>query len=482
MDKLKPIIEEGLAKNVDVTSDTLKDEYKSKSEVAGFQIHAIYIPDDKERSGRIKLRKQLVDAFAAAGFKTEDVKMSSETIPILQVYDGNVGHKIRIFFKKIGGSAPVTEFGESIVCYALAIRQKLKREITILDMIEENVQQEYVHTFNKGAKISLTDCLKKLDDQWIQTGVNVANAFHRGEPTQTSDGVGRKMSISKCHFHRGDEFMGKIEDCFKTAIKGTKEGKLAGMNINKWNPADIWISRDYQSLQFTASKYETIGDLNRYLDELFGSGHLKGVSLKKTVTDKTTLQKVPTAVRLESPVTFLKFENHTFNKLTTMDIYVHFTLKSKKGRMQFRTFGGDSGTDHQGSIQKMEGQSEAAVHGKVGVYQAFLEDYIPTSFREMYREKQVKVLNKEWKDGGDKKYALASMMQTFYAKVDGSEPDIEKILNAKYSNFGSKYLSMQVAYLISIMNVLDQKKFLSDIITYAMSQIPDVSSVHIKNK
>ena len=119
MDKLKPIIEEVLAKNVDVTSETLKDEYKSKSEVAGFQLHAIYIPDDKERSGRIKLRKQLVDAFAAAGFKTEDVKMSSETIPILQVYDGNVGHKIRIFFKKIGGSAPVTEFGESIVCLSL---------------------------------------------------------------------------------------------------------------------------------------------------------------------------------------------------------------------------------------------------------------------------------------------------------------------------------------------------------------------------
>ena len=461
---------------------TLKNKapVSGRAETAGFENWTISIPDDQNRSNRVKLRSDLETAYNNAGFKT-DANGPKSSIPVLQVYNqlsGNLGtEQLRIFFKKEGGTH-VTEFSESIVCYTLAVHQKLKRPITITDLLEENYNDQDVHAFNKGKVITLEACMSKLSDAWVESAVQVANAFYRGEPLMTSQGPGTKMGHGHCMFHRGDAFMSKIEASFKPAIKATKDGRFAGMNLNKWNPSDIWISQDHSNLKFPG-KWKTVGDLNRYLDQLFFEGKLKGLSLKKTESIRTTLVKVPTAVRLESPVTFVEFRNHRFNKAATNDVYLDFTLKSNKGVMQFRSF---DKTDHQGSIQKMQGQSEAAVHGKVGVYDKFLVDYVPRGFTE-YREKKVSQVNMEWNRGkGDKAAALAQMMEFFYHETGDKEATAEKILEIPYNNFGSKYFGMQLVYIFNQMNQIQKKDFLSDIITYAMSQIPDVSSVHLKNK
>ena len=452
-----------------------------REETAGFKNFTISIPDDQNRSNRIKLRDELVADYLKAGFKTDSDGPKS-SVPVLQVYNelgGELGNeRLRIFFKKVGGTH-VTEFAESIVCYTLAIRQKLGHDITIADVLEKNFEPMDVKAFNKGQEVTLKACLDKLSDEWVESAVQVANAFYRGEPVMTSSGPGTKMSYGRCTFHRGDTFMGKIENSFKTAIKATKDGRFAGMNINKWNPSDMWISQNHHELKFPG-KWSTVGDLNRYLDDLFYQGKLKGLSLKKTVSERTTLVKVPTAVRLESPVTFVEFRNHKFNKAQTNDVYIDFTLNNKHGTVQFRSF---DKTDHQGSIQKMQGQSEAAVHGKVGIYDKFLVDYVPQKFSESYRLKNVSQVNTEWNGGkGDAAYKLSEMMEYFYHETGDKDATAEKILDTKYNNFGSKYFGMQLVYIVHQMNGIQRKNFLSDIITYAMSQIPDVSSVHLKNK
>ena len=89
----------------------------------------------------------------------------------------------------------------------------------------------------------------------------------------------------------------------------------------------------------------------------------------------------------------------------------------------------------------------------------------------------------EWNKGkGDKAAFLAQMMEFFYHETGDKEATAEKILEIPYNNFGSKYFGMQLVYIFNQMNQIQKKDFLSDIITYAMSQIPDVSSVHLKNK
>ena len=49
------------------------------------------------------------------------------------------------------------------------------------------------------------------------------------------------------------------------------------------------------------------------------------------------------------------------------------------------------------------------------------------------------------------------------------------------SDFGSKYLALQVADYINKQSKADQDLFCNRLVGYALSQIPDVSSVHIKN-
>lgn len=475
--KLKEVVE-----SADHKESVLKNKApgSGRAETAGFINWTLAIPDDPQRSNRIKIRSDLEQAFNNAGFKTDSDGPKS-SVPVLQVYNelgGNLGNeRLRIFFKKEGGTH-VTEFSESIVCYTLAIHQKLKREITIADLIDKNYNEQDVHAFNKGKEVTLKACLEKLSDDWVESAVQVANAFYRGEPVMTSQGPGMKMGAGRCQFHRGDAFMNNIEASFKPAIRATKDGRFAGMNLNKWNPADIWISQDHTNLDFPGS-WETIGDLNRYLDQLFFKGKLKGLSLKKTISVRTNIVKVPTAVRLEAPITFVEFRNHTFAKAATNDVYIDFTLHHNKGVMQFRSF---DATDHQGSIQKMQGQSSAAVHGKVGIYDKFLVDYVPRGFTE-YRLKSVSKINAEWNKGkGYQAYMLAEMMEFFYRQTGDNEATAEKILELPYNNFGSKYLGMQLVYIVNEMTAMQKQDFLSDIVTYAMSQIPDVSSVHLKNK
>ena len=61
----------------------------------------------------------------------------------------------------------------------------------------------------------------------------------------------------------------------------------------------------------------------------------------------------------------------------------------------------------------------------------------------------------------------------FSKHKSGNDPD---------RSFASKYLSLQIAYMIDLMSTTQQEKFWSEIIAYAASQIPGISSDYLKNK
>ena len=112
------------------------------------------------------------------------------------------------------------------------------------------------------------------------------------------------------------------------------------MNINKWNPSDIWISRRTDTLEFDKpSKYDTITSLNEYLDDMYDKGRLKGISLKKIDGTTTRLSKIKTATKAQSPITFEGFDNVGVDKLILMMCLFYLRMLMLKVE-QFRSFGG----------------------------------------------------------------------------------------------------------------------------------------------
>ena len=61
--------------------------------------------------------------------------------------------------------------------------------------------------------------------------------------------------------------------------------------------------------------------------------------------------------------------------------------------------------------------------------------------------------------------------------------DVDDLLFSGYnkSDFGSKFLALQLANYINKQSKADKNLFCNRLVGYALSQIPDVSSVHIKN-
>ena len=49
-------------------------------------------------------------------------------------------------------------------------------------------------------------------------------------------------------------------------------------------------------------------------------------------------------------------------------------------------------------------------------------------------------------------------------------------------SFGSKFLGLQLCAIVDKLPERKRQEFLNDILHYAMSQIPNVSSVYLKNK
>jgi hypothetical protein len=98
-----------------------------------------------------------------------------------------------------------------------------------------------------------------------------------------------KSLKGKYVFHRGDALVDMIESNVKAMIKNAGEK----ININKWSPADIWITKTSfnegklsSMLSDLLNKDAGIYNFNSFLvDQLKGKQEVVGVSLKKTKTN-----------------------------------------------------------------------------------------------------------------------------------------------------------------------------------------------------
>ena len=106
------------------------------------------------------------------------------------------------------------------------------------------------------------------------------------------------QGFQQIFYYRGDkEIMGTIEKLFKIANKSGYKSQNKFGNLNKWNPADIYLATKKakkalkEELKGAKEKVYGFQNLNIITSDLIDSGDLFPLSLKKT-TKEATLQMV----------------------------------------------------------------------------------------------------------------------------------------------------------------------------------------------
>ena len=357
---------------------------------------------------------------------SEIVTFDMRTVRIIYKLKSNKGS---------GGGAEATTLTESAQCLYAAIAFGLNRSITSNDITPNNVKK-----YSKLFDIDETNerILNELPDEWVESSLLGANKLF-----EKFKGKGKYV------FHRGSSKVDKIEAAFKRVSKNEN----VRININKWNPSDIWmISSDF-SFDFF-DKENTILGLNQVVQEKLEENILIGVSLKKIIgTAKISVKNV-----FRDMKTCKYYAGYEYSK-KSIDGYVLLTGGTK---IQYRSFGsGDGLTGFQGEVK-----GSNANQGKIslGPTNLILKNHgqktIPTNAAKRVKEEPDKVFADISK--GLKKYAR--MTDSDIKKID------PKIITPKFL-----YSKLQVTQLLDILErkLLKSDKrnqIVEDLYLYASSQ------------
>ena len=225
------------------------------------------------------------------------------------------------------------------------------------------------------------------------------------------------------------------------------------MDINKWNPSDIWmIRKDFDFADLTKEK--TILGLNQVIQEKLEEEILIGVSLKKMVNSASLSIK-----NIFKDMKSCKFyAGYEYSK-KSIDAYILLTGGTK---IQYRSFGaGDGLTGFQGEVKGAQ-----ANQGKIslGPTNMILRNHgvsqVPTNAADRVRKEPAKVYNDI--SVGLKKYAKMSNSEILKLELN------EKIVTPKFL-----YSKLQATQLISILEGLKSKvrdQIVEDLYLYASSQ------------
>ena len=340
-----------------------------------------------------------------------------------------------------GGGASNTKTTESAQCvYAQCIWNNSKTKFT-----HEELTTAYS---NVSVDASLQDILN-MEPMWVESSIKAAKYLYKN--------FGRKTY----KFYRGTGFQSELDSVFK--ILNKNEGRPFG-NLNKWNPADIWMVAD-DAADYEILNAESIQYLNNELRKAYENKDYIGISLKKV--GRTAKAK---EVNYKTP-----FEEPDYDSTTLLgkggsywsakDGYIKF---DGKGKVQFRTFP---------ETFQCEIIGKDAKHGKVsggsGINSMMGKIMISVGATPLQTQGPLKILFKNNKE--------QFMIQWYdiYSQSGEKEMSYEDFKSAaEGKDFKwciSKYLVTQVFNSIKGK----EQKFLSELIRYAKSESPK-SSVHLK--
>ena len=326
-------------------------------EGAGQKVTTILVKVDDRVTARADMVQALKDAnlrqgdnddknppsFGSSDFVVGSVPGSTFAGIKIKETDNSV---IRFKFKgKRGGSgagaAETKKFECGQAVYA-AIAFMKGSKITSADFNEENIR-------SASSMYDIDDTIaniKTLSDDWHESCVKGANELWEKFSGLKNKGV---------KFHRGGAEVKYIEDAFKRVKKEEK----VRIDINKWSPADIYVTtKNYKHK--CLDEENTLRGLNQcMMHRLIGEGQgpiMFGVSLKK-ITGKAKLSTKNVDPKTAVDHIFKDFYRKGVN---SADLYMRFKSNAE---IQFRAFDGPKAlTGWQGEVK-----GASANQGKVGL-------------------------------------------------------------------------------------------------------------------
>ena len=350
--------------------------------------------------------------------------------------------KVRFIYKPqtggggSGAGSEDTTRNESAQAVYAAIAFGMGKTISNNDVTMKTIQK-YSNLFSIDGNVD--DIRNNLPDEWIKSSVTGANALY-----------GRFGRSGKYTFHRGDATVNRINAAFERA----KATEGVRMNINKWNPSDIWMVKsdfDFKCID----EEKTLLGLNQCIQDELEHGKLIGISLKKMQSGASLSAK-----NVFSDMKFCKdYAGYEYSG-KSIDGYIKLSGGTK---IQFRSFGAGLGlTGFQGEVKGAN-----ANQGKIGlgplnmILRAHGISQIPTDAASKVRTDPDGVFNEI--AVGLKKYARLNQKQIEELKEN------ENIVTSKFL-----YSKLQVTQLINTLESIRTKKvrdqLVEDIYLYASSQ------------
>lgn len=319
-----------------LTLNEVLQGYESEVKKAGAKVTVLQV-NGKERS---EIREEIKEKLDKTRVKYEQKPVPESGFDGLEIQESPTSI-LRIIFKTKGGGSgagsDVTELGESAQCVYAAVAFGLGRHITNSDITPDNVKK-FKDKFSVDG--NLDKIMNEMNDEWIQSSILGANELWDKFKSLKNGIV----------FHRGDKTVNHIENQFKR-IK-----KIEGIriDINKWSPADIYVTTPKYDPKCLEDE-KSLKGLNQCMNERINPADPKmfGVSLKK-MSGSSSLKVLNFDKKDATEKKFNKVEMTQDSK----DVYIHFTDGT---RIQFRGFSGDSLSGWQGEVK-----GSKANQGKIG--------------------------------------------------------------------------------------------------------------------
>ena len=350
--------------------------------------------------------------------------------------------KVRFIYKPqtggggSGAGAEDTTRNESAQAVYAAIAFGMGKTISNNDVTMKTIQK-YSDLFSVDGNVD--DIRNNLPDEWIKSSITGANALYN-----------RFGRSGKYTFHRGDATVNRINAAFERA----KSAEGVRMNINKWNPSDIWMVRSDYDFKCIDDEKTLLG-LNQCIQDQLQKGKLIGISLKK-MQSGASLSSKNVFGDMKINKTYAGYEYSG----KSIDGYIKLSGGTK---IQFRSFGAGAGlTGFQGEVKGAN-----ANQGKIGlgplnmILRAHGISQVSTNAANRVTSNPDAVFNEI--AFGLKKYARLSQKQIEELKEN------EKIVTPKFL-----YSKLQITELINIIESIRNKKvrdqLVEDIYLYASSQ------------
>ena len=288
---------------------------------------------------RVDIREEIKEKLDKSAIKYDQKKLPDSSFHGLEIQETTTS-VLRIIFKTTGGGsgggAALTKLAESAQAVYAAIAFGLGRHVTNADITEENVKK-YKKLFDVDG--DMDKILNKLPDIWIDSSVLGANELYD-----------KFKDLKGIKFHRGDKIVTNIEDQFKRI----KRAEGVRMDINKWSPADIYITTPKYDPKCLEDE-QSIKGLNQCMNERIDPKDPKmfGVSLKK-MSNSASLKLLNFDKKDATEKEFDKIDMTWDSK----DMYIVFKDGTK---IQFRGFSGDNLSGWQGEVK-----GSKANQGKIG--------------------------------------------------------------------------------------------------------------------